>query len=225
MNKATLSALLAVTLCLAAVPASANENLEMSPETFLLQIGVGMYQPNDSTAFDQFFGGDNGPVLEAELDFFVYRIPYLGPIGFGVRGAWARYKETAVTTSGGATSSEKTKLNLFPLAAMAVLRIDGLARHTPVPLIFSGKIGIDSIFYFEKKGGVRGGSGRTHGFRWAAQAAFELNSIAPRRANALDEDWGINSSFLYFELSGSNANSKISLGDKLSWTAGLGLTF
>ena len=226
LTQRLLSTALGVLLvALFATDANADEKLDMSPESFALQFGVGMYQPDNSEAFDNFFSGDNGPILELEFDFFVYRIPYVGPIGFGVRAAWAKYEGTATTVSGSVISNEKTKLQIFPLSAMAVLRIDALARHTPVPIVFAGKVGIDSILFFEKTGSVRSGEGRTHGFRWAVQAGLELNAISPRRANALDEDWGINSSFLYFELSGSDANSKISLGDKLGWTAGLGLTF
>ena len=58
-----------------------------------------------------------------------------------------------------------------------------------------------------------------------AQIALELNFINPRRANALDEDWGINSSFFFFELAGSNANSRAPVGDKFYFTGGVGITF
>jgi hypothetical protein len=80
------------------------------------------------------------------------------------------------------------------------------------------------VFFTEKIGGGKQ-SGRSHGFMWAAQLALELNFINPRRANSLDEDWGINSSFFFFELAGSDANSRAPVGDKLYFTGGLGLTF
>ena len=44
-------------------------------------------------------------------------------------------------------------------------------------------------------------------------------------ANALDEDWGINSSFFFFEVAGSDANSRAPVGDKFYFTGGVGITF
>ena len=107
---------------------------------------------------------------------------------------------------------------------MAVLRIDALARETPVPFVFTGKVGFNSVFFNEDVGSGKS-SGRSHGVGWAAQFALELNFINERRANALDEDWGINSSFFFFELAGSDTNSRAPVGDKLYFTGGLGLTF
>jgi hypothetical protein len=107
---------------------------------------------------------------------------------------------------------------------MAVLRIDALARKTAVPFVFSGKVGYNTVFFKETVGANKS-SGRSHGFGWAAQIALELNFINRRRANALDEDWGINSSFFFFEFAGSNANNRAPVGDKFYFTGGFGLTF
>ena len=42
------------------------------------------------------------------------------------------------------------------------------------------------------------------------------------RARNLDDEWGINHSYLLFELFGSTADFG---GSSLAWTGGLGLTF
>ncbi len=198
-----------------------------SPEGYLLSFGIGAYRPDPGNpVFDVVYPGDNGPLLLVEFDFFLYRIPFLGPIGLGVAGGWAGYKgftciADTVTPDGCTPSTERTKFSIFPLNVMAVLRIDALARKTSVPFVFTGKAGFNSVFFNESGGG----SGRSHGFGWAAQIALELNFINQRRANALDEDWGINSSFFFFELAGSDANSRSPVGDKFYFTGGLGLTF
>lgn len=209
-----------------------SSQANFSSERFALLLGLGAYQPtrNDGGAFDQTFGGDQGPMLRLGLDYYAYRIPYVGPIGLGVHTGWARYKGTACDNSvppicnGSTGITEKLKLNIFPVAALALLRIDVLARHTPVPLIFTGRIGVDSVFFISKKGSTKDGKGRTHGLRWGLEAAIELNSISPRRAASLDDEFGINSSFLFVEIFSSDADSKIPLGDKLAWVIGLGLT-
>ena len=199
-----------------------------SPEGYLLSFGIGAYRPDPgSSAFDLVYSG-NGPVLLPEFDFFLYRIPFLGPIGIGIAGGWAGYKGTACLASSAPgtcqPSSDSAKFSLFPINAMVVLRIDALARRTVVPFVFSGKVGYNTVFFKETVGAGKG-TGRSHGFGWAAQLALELNFINARRANALDEDWGINSSFFFFELAGSDANSRAPVGDKLYFMGGLGLTF
>jgi len=200
-----------------------------TPEGFLLSFGVGAYRPDPgSEGFDLVYPSGNGPILLGEFDFFLYRIPFLGPIGIGVAGGWASYKGAGclATSSPGTCdpSSDSAKFTLFPLNAMAVLRIDALARKTPVPFVFTGKVGYNSVFFKEEVGAGRS-SGRSHGFGWAAQIALELNFINERRANALDQDWGINSSFFFFELAGSDANNRAPVGDKFYFTGGVGLTF
>lgn len=203
-----------------------------SPEGYLLSFGVGAYRPDPGpSSFDVFYPNDNGPLLLAEFDFFLYRIPFIGPIGLGLAGGWAAYKGTACELDASGTScvvgaevTQSAKFSLFPLNVMAVLRVDALARKTPVPFVFAGKVGFNTVFFNEDTGsGKQGGS--SYGFGWAAQIALELNFVNPRRANALDEDWGINSSFFFFEIAGSDANSGLNVGDKLYFTGGVGLTF
>ena len=200
-----------------------------SPEGFALSFGIGAYRPDPgSAAFNQVYPSGNGPILLPEFDFFLYRIPFLGPIGIGVAGGWASYKGAgclAGETPGlCAPSSDSAKFTLFPLNVLVALRIDALARKTPIPFVFTGKVGYNSVFFKEEVGAGRS-SGRSHGFGWGIQIALELNFINERRANALDEDWGINSSFFFFELAGSNANSRAPVGDKFYFTGGVGLTF
>ena len=199
-----------------------------TPEGFLLSFGVGAYHPDPgSETFDLVYTDDNGPILLLEFDFYLYRIPFIGPIGLGIAGGWAGYKGAACETAtlpACVPSTQTSKFNLFPLNLMAVLRIDALARETPVPFVFTGKIGFNSVFFNEDDGSGKS-TGRSHGFGWALQLALELNFVNERRANALDEDWGINSSFFFFEFAGSDANSRTPVGDIFYFTGGVGLTF
>ena len=123
-----------------------------SPEGYLLSFGIGAYRPDPgSETFDVVYPGDNGPLLLGEFDFFLYRIPYLGPIGIGVAGGWAAYSGAACLGGSPAgtcvPSTDSAKFSLFPINAMVVLRIDALARKTPVPFVFSGKVGYNTVFF------------------------------------------------------------------------------
>jgi hypothetical protein len=225
--------MLAVVLGLASANANAQGVGESakegwSPEGYLLSFGVGAYRPDPgSESFNLVYGG-NGPILLPEFDIFLYRIPFVGPIGLAIQGGWSSYKGQACLASSPpgtcVPSSDSAKLTLFPLNVAAVLRVDALARKTPVPLVFTGKVGFNSVFFNEQVGSQKT-SGRSHGIGWGVQIALELNFINPRRANALDEDWGINSSYFFFELAGSDANSRAPVGDKLYFLGGVGITF
>ena len=212
-----------------AQPVSVSDKPGWSPEGYLLSFGVGAYRPDPgSETFDLIYPGDNGPILLGEFDIFVYRIPFVGPIGLGLQGGWSAYTGTACLAESPpgecVPSSDSTKFTLFPLNVLAVLRVDALARKTPVPLVFTGKLGYNTVFFNERVGGGKT-SGRSGGFGWGAQIALELNFVNPRRANALDEDWGINSSYFFFEIAGSDANSRAPVGDKFYFMGGVGITF
>jgi len=212
-----------------AQPVSVSDEPGWTPEGYLLSFGVGAYKPDPgSDSFNLVYPGDNGPVLLGEFDLYLYRVPFVGPLGIGFQGGWAKYTGTAclVSSQPGTCepSSNGAKFTMFPLNVLVTLRIDALARKTPVPLVFTGKIGYNTVFFKEDAGSSQS-RGRSHGLGWGAQIALELNFINPRRANALDEDWGINSSFFFFELAGSNANSRAPVGDKFYFTGGVGITF
>ena len=234
MRRSTSGLLLFLMLALPAAGASAQaigepERPGWTPEGYLFSFGVGAYRPDPgSPIFNQVYPSGQGPVLLPEFDFFLYRIPFIGPIGIGLNGGWANYKGSAceadsITPEGCTTSTQGAKFTLFPLNAYAVLRIDQLARKTPVPFVFAGKVGFSTIFFNEDVGGGKQ-RGVSYGFGWAAQFALELNFVNPRRASALDEDWGINSSFFFFEIAGNDANSGAPVGDKLYFIGGVGLT-
>ncbi len=234
MTRVASALVLVVAVCLSVDHAGAqaigqSDRSGWSPEGYLFSFGVGAYRPDPgSPDFAVVYPSGQGPLLLPEFDFFLYRIPYLGPIGIGVAGGWASYKGSACeadSAPGTCTpSTQGATFNLFPLNAYAVLRLDVLARKTPVPFVFTGKVGFASVFFNEDIGSGKQ-RGRSHGFGWGAQFAVELNFINPRRANALDEDWGINSSFFFFEVAGNDANSRAPVGDDVYFLGGVGLTF
>ena len=189
-------------------------------------VRVGLHPPAiNGDAFDRFFGDDLGPMISTEFDVLPFRIPYVGRIGIGVGFGWAEFSGyTCVAPDCITQTDEETSLRLLPLSTLAVLRIDVLAREFNVPLLVTGKIGLDSIFFRLDTGLVTTTENVSLGLRWAVQAAFELDVINRRAARALDQEWSINHSFLFFELYGSSANSQLPVGTDLGWAAGLGLS-
>jgi hypothetical protein len=196
-----------------------------SPEWFAFELRVGGYQPDGTNGFDEAFaasfGGDIGPMVGLELDFYPVRIPYVGQLGLGFRFNWARYTGAAQAADG-STSTQEQKFRLFALPALAVLRVDVLARELDIPLVLVGKIGFDTVISTIENGSRTVHEGIEFGLHWGAQAALELDFINPRRAASLDSEWGINHTYLLFELFGNTVGFG---GANLAWTLGLGMTF
>jgi hypothetical protein len=110
---------------------------------------------------------------------------------------------------------------LYPLSALGVLRVDSLARYTVVPLTFAGKLGYEWVRFKEEKGGTTIGKGFSRGLRWGAQAAFELDILERSSARRLDDDFGVNHTFLLFEYYQSDTKGT---GNR-SFQFGLGFQF
>lgn len=210
---------------------SVNPQYVPSSESFTLELRVGAYQPDLGAAFNTAFNGDLGPMVGLEMDGHIVRVPFLGPIIFGVSFGWVEWSGGA-TAMGGSTAGANvgtTGLSLVQFAGLAGWRIDGLARHLNVPLILTPKVGIDAGYWQTGITGRQQADGWTVGFHWAMQLALELDFLDPRAAHRLDNAWGINHSEILFEIFGADigpfSGHMLPLGASIAWTAGLGFTF
>jgi hypothetical protein len=191
-----------------------------SPMWVTWEFRFGQYTP-DTGAFRDAFPSDKGWLYGAEVDLTAYKIPYVGQLAGGLGFGWAKYSAKASVIPGGQASGETTKLTLFPVSALAVLRIDGLARHTKVPLTFAAKLGADFLRWKASTGSNNDGAGLNIGLHWALQGALELDFIDRRSSRRLDDDFGINHTFIFGELMESKTEA---LGDR-TFQFGLGAQF
>lgn len=228
MGKGLCLALGASWFCLSAAPASADLNPEPpktfeSPEIFGLELRAGPYEPKSAEGILD----DSGPMLAAELAIWAYRIPYVGLIGGSIYGGWGKFSDSANSADG--VSGEETSLTVMPVATMAVLRIDVLPRELGVPFVFAGKFGAELAFWWASTGSRRDANNVSLGLRWGGQVALELDFLEPRAARSLDEEWGINHTYLFFEVYASSAgdfkDGANPVGDSFTWAAGLGFIF
>jgi hypothetical protein len=193
-----------------------------SPMWWAFELKVGPYIPGDgdSRSFRRAFGSDRGWLLGMELDLTLLHIPYVGQFNIGAGFGWANYDAKARDDSN-QRSSETTELTLYPMSALAVLRVDALARNTVIPMTFAGKLGADFVRWKASTGKADDADGVNIGLRWGAQAAFELDFFEGQTARRMDEDWGINHTFLLFEYFQSMTEST---GDR-TFQFGLGAQF
>lgn len=221
-------ALLTALVSFTAVPAAAQTVDDLAPpprdfssaERLTLELRIGPYQP-DLAEFDTFFSDDDGLLLSLELDVIGFRLKDILYLSGGGLIGWANYKGVAFD-SAGARTSEETELEIIPLSLLAVARVDALARKLGIPFILTGKLGYMWMNWSMQTGGTDRADGWSLGLTYAGQIALDLDSLDRAQARVLDEEWGINHSFVFFEVFGFEASGdSFDLGG-LSWTAGLG---
>jgi hypothetical protein len=197
-----------------------------SPERLTLELRLGPYHPKmgGNNAFDTFFGSDSGPMLAAELDVIGYRLRDVLYVGGGGGVGTASYSGNTRDSSGLATA-EKTTFALKPLNLMAVLRVDVLARKLSVPFIMTGKLGYQWTYWTTQDGKASAVTGWSVGLRWAAQIALDLDTFDRKAARTMDEEWGINHTFVFFELYNFKPSTRSLPVGSTAWTAGLGFIF
>jgi len=231
--------ILIAALCAAVASSAARASAQMdddlipearnfeSPENFGIEFRIGPYQPDmgDNDAADTFFADDSGPLLALELDLIAYRLPevlYLAGAG-GI--GWMNFDGKTLDDLG-APTSEETSIEIVPLNLLAVIRIDALPRKLSVPVIFTGKIGYQWASWSTESGGVDEADGWSVGLLWALQLGLDLDTFEPSAARNMDEEWGLNHSFLFFELFGFiPTEESLEIGEDMTWTAGLGFMF
>jgi hypothetical protein len=225
---------LACVAAIASKPAAAQtmdlppppERRWISPERFTIELRIGPYSPSmgGNDAFKQFFNGDSGPLLAAELDVIAYRIKDILYLSGGGGIGTAVYSGHTIDLAGMPTS-EETSLNLLPLNLLAVARFDALPRKLGIPFILTGKLGYQWMHWKTDSGGTDTHDGWSIGVLWAGQIALDLDTFDHRAARTMDEEWGINHSFVYLELFGFEPSGKsLPVGDR-TWCTGLGFVF
>ncbi len=199
-----------------------------SPELLTLEFRIGPYEPDvGNESFSDAFPDDDGPMLGFEIDLIAFRLKEILILGVGAGIGFANYTGEAPNREAWEAdelerSDEESDFDLIPLSALAVLRIDALARKLSIPFIVTGKLGYRWAFWSSEKGDRDDGNGVSPGLAWAVQLALDLDFFDRRAARLMDEEWGINHSFLFFEVYGSDTHGDALQVDDTIWAVGLG---
>ncbi|HKP59533.1 MAG TPA: MXAN_2562 family outer membrane beta-barrel protein [Polyangiales bacterium] len=198
-----------------------------SPERFVIELRGGPYSASgdDSGAYDKFFGSDSGPFLGFQLSYISYRLPDILLVTAGGGFGWTSLSGAAVARTSGQTVDEETTLFLLPLAAVASVRLDVLARKFKFPLTVAGKVGFQWTHWDAETGGRNDASGWALGPLLGGQLALDLDVFDGAAARSMDEEWGINHSFLFFEVYHFFTTEKSLPIGGTNWVLGLGFVF
>jgi hypothetical protein len=123
-------------------------------------------------------------------------------------------------------TGDQTALRLIPLSASLVFRADSFHQNAGIPFIPYAKLGLDcTLWSIADTAKPSSTDGHTFGWHAAAGLVMTLDFLDPDGAHALDQDAGINSTGIFFEvahygLNGLASGPELHVGDT-TWLAGL----
>lgn len=223
-----------------------NADTRWSAQNFALELRFGPYLPrvdseftNGEAPFQRYFGTTNRVAVGMEFDWLLLKVDRILRFGPGVGfmytsiGADAFYGAGAVEhIPGERANGQRTSLRVLPHWATAVLHLDALAQRTPIPLVFTAKLGVAEALWWTKDeprttraadGTI--GRGRSYGAYYALGVQLDLGFLDSQRKRRLDSFTGINSIYFFgefyaLELNGFGAGGVMNVGDR-SWVLGL----
>lgn len=208
-----------------------HRTIPESPQHFAFEARFGPYRPDIDSAFsgkapyEQVFGTDHHLFFGFEFDWQALRIPMLGTLGAGFGLGYTSVSATARITGTSQLSSEDTWLKIMPTYLVGVLRVDVLARETPVPLVPYAKLGFGYGLYWTGTDLGTDAKGHAAGTHVALGAMLLLDNFDEDASLQLDNDVGINNTYVFFEwyksnLDGFGDTSTLRVGTS-SWVLGL----
>jgi hypothetical protein len=186
-----------------------------SAQNFAMEVRVALYNPQvDSDGslkgnpYASAFGPSQRYEVAMEFDWQALRIPHVGTLGPAISLGYTKSTAIAPRADGGQPPSEETtSLEIFPMYAVAVFRLDVLMRDAHVPLVPYAKAGLGYALW--RSSNTAGTSvapdgvvakGHTFGTQLAAGMAFALGVIDPNASRQLDESTGINNTYIFGEV-------------------------
>jgi hypothetical protein len=191
-----------------------------SPQRFALELRFGPYHPNVDDEFPQTkpyataFGENRRPFyMGLEFDWQLFRIPKVGTISPGLGWGYTNTSGTATLVSSGMPSAEQTSLSIMPMYGVGVFRLDVLARETAVPLVGYVKAGLGYGLWWSGNDLGAQSKGHTWGTHFALGGMLLLDALDEHSAVELDNEWGINNTYFYFEWMKANLDGFTHAGD------------
>ncbi|MFH1131577.1 MAG: MXAN_2562 family outer membrane beta-barrel protein [Pseudomonadota bacterium] len=220
-----------------------------SPKNFAFELKLGPYSPNIDSEFitgkgpyETIFGESTGLMFQAEFDYQIWN--GFGNIGLGLSAGFFNVSANACKDDGSDTTPSscidktqgETSIMLFPFSLLAVYRFDVLATKWDIPFVPFGKIGPNYTLWWTqntseniKQNDSANIVGGTFGWQVNAGVSLLLDVFEPDSAKALDNDLGINHTYLFFEFAyvkadGFGSKTALHVGD-ITWQAGLAFEF
>lgn len=212
--------------------------------------GVPGLVPNEASGighdgpYHHIFGDDRRFMVGLEVDWQALHVPHFGSVGIGGSISYTASSGAAKFKNGpnaGTDSVENSTLTLWPFTALAVVRVDMLARDFGIPIIPYGKAGIGVAYWSATNGrgvatsqaedftkqphdGGTLGRGHTNGFVYAVGAQLLLDFLDRQAAKTFAAEQGVLHTHLFLEYTvtqfhGLLQTGSMWVGDK-TWNLG-----
>ena len=205
-----------------------------------VEVRYGPYLPKvddevSGAPFESTFGDDSNWAFGLEADWQLFRIPSVGTLGPAAGVSYVRYGGYApLTRNPSERSEQRTSLWILPIWGAGVFRVDTLARNVGIPFVPYAKLGVVYAIWACSSGETRcrsadgrAGQGAEVGYMYGAGLMFLLDWLDPQSAREMDNSVGVNNSYFFGELYGSDVSSfgnGLQVGTS-TWTLGLAFEF
>ena len=220
---------LAIALVLGATPAMAA-----SPRWGAVDVGVQTYHPNIDSEFatspgpyETIFGGGRGFMFTLGISRAIFT--KVGSLELGVRTGYFQDTGKGIVSGTSTPSGDETVFHIIPSSLALTYRFDWLTDRYNVPLAPYGRAAFERYNWWVSGTGSSSKEGATNGWSVTGGIGFLLDFLDPAMARELDQDSGVNHTFLFAEVTKSSIDD---FGSSSSWdlsdeklSLSFGLTF
>jgi hypothetical protein len=207
---------LLVAAAVALVPAAA---VAESPRWGSFDVALGPYRPDVDSEFDAppfphqgAFGSKNGWMFRVSVARALFT--KAGSLEAGLSSGFFQQTGRGLLETGG-VSPDETKLRIIPASAFLQYRFDWLAERYKVPLAPYGRLAFERYHWWVTDGnGDTSMDGATNGWSVAGGIGLLLDALDPGLARELDQDTGVNHTYLFAEVKRSQVDD---FGSSKSW--------
>lgn len=225
-------ALAALALALVATPA-----LAASPRWGSLDLGMAGYYPNiDSEfptrpgAYEAMFGTGRGWMFQLGISRALFT--KVGSLELGIRTGYFQDKAKGIVAGTTDRAGDETSFKIVPTSLALTYRFDWLVDRWNVPLAPYGRATLERYnWWITGATGSWSKEGATNGWSVTGGLGFLLDFLDPTLARELDQDSGVNHTYVFAEITKSRiddfgSSSSWDLSDeKLSLSFGLSFVF
>ncbi len=209
---------------LAAAGAAHAQTFDATPvkdpdSTIAVEMRFGAYHPNvdsefanssHATPYKDTFGGSTRFMIGGEVDWEFLHVEHLGSLSLGGWIGYTKATGSAKFASGpnaGQPSAETAALQVIPMAALLVARLDVVARETAFPLIPYVKFGLGTAWWNSTNGSGTSiadsdgtlGRGHSNGLVYTGGVMFLLDALDRQTAKTFQVQQGVNHTYLFAE--------------------------
>lgn len=187
------------------------------------ELGAGPYRPDVDSEFDaspgpyeQIFGGGKPWAFRLHVARALFTTG-VGALELGLRTGFFQDEGKGVITTGGVPvpSGDDTHLRIVPTSLTLTYRLDWLSSRYGVPLAFYARGALERFNWWVTDGdGDSSEKGATNGWSATGGAAFLLDFVDQGLARELDEDTGVNDTWLFFDVTTTQVDD---FGSGKSW--------